>query len=279
MPLETLVGPNLAALLKRAQTVVGPDAVIVHTRRVRTADGSAFEVVAADPDTAARHAREQTNRPTAGHESFSPKQPLTGALVIAFVGPTGAGKTSTIAKLASHARVFGGRRVGLVTLDTYRVGAVEELRTHAAIARVPCEVVYGGGDVDGIRARFYERDVWLIDTPGRSPSNRRDREAIAFLLAALRPTEVHLVLPATWPPHLVGGLLRDSAGFGVTHLLATKVDEAPDEASVFQEAARRGLPMRWTTAGQSVPLDLGSASDALEASRLTNVGSAAGVLA
>jgi flagellar biosynthesis protein FlhF len=158
-----------------------------------------------------------------------------------------------------------------VTLDTYRVGAVDELRTHADIARAPLDVVYSAADADGIRARFAERDVWLVDTPGRSQANRRDREATAFLLAALGPTEVHLVLPATWPPHLVGAVLRENAGYGVTHLLTTKVDEAPDEAAVFQEAVRRGLPMRWTTGGQDVPLDLGSASDPLDASRLTNV--------
>lgn len=268
MPLETLVGSNLAVLLKRARQVVGPDAVILHTRRIRTPDGPAFEVVASDPMTARQRGGERRDPPNAALEAMMPGSPTEGPLIVALVGPTGAGKTTTLAKLASNRRVFGSRRVGLISLDTYRVGGAAQLRTYASIARLPIEVAYGAGDLAGIRERLSDRDVWLVDTPGRSPRHRQDRAESASLLASLAPTEVHLVLPASLSPPLAAAQVRDARRLGVTHLLATKLDEAPDESGLFDLALAHGFPMRWTTDGQDVPFDLGSAAEPLDAGRL-----------
>jgi flagellar biosynthesis protein FlhF len=269
VPLKTLIGTNLSALLREAETAVGPDALILHVRRIRTADGLRFEVAAADPATASKGPVETRPPATADLELIVPAQPRHGPLVIAFVGPTGGGKTTALAKLATHPRVFGSRAVGLIGLDTYRVGAIEQLQTYATIAGLPLEVVYEIEELEAARERLAHCDVLLVDTPGRSPRNRNDRESIDELLEALSPAEVHLVVPAALPPHLVRTLLRPGKGPGVTHLLVTKIDEAPDETASFELAVELGLPMRWTTDGQDVPFDLASADPQLAAARLS----------
>ncbi len=267
MPIKTLVGPNVALLLKQAQTAIGADAVILHVRRLRTADGIQFEVAAADPTSAARSDLTVRGTPTRALEAMAPAPVANGPLVIALVGPTGAGKTTTLAKLATHPRVFGGWRVGLIGLDTFRIGAIEQLRTYAAIARIPCEIAYGGDDLDQARARLADRDVILVDTPGRSAGHRLDREFAQQLVQRLEPREVHLVIPAGTAPHLARAMIRESRQAGITHLLVTKFDEAPDESGVLDLSVELGLPVRWTTEGQDVPFDLASADDRIAASR------------
>src|SRR5688572_17599736 len=131
-----------------------------------------FEVAAADPATAARGPAIATTSPDPDLELMVPARSGRGSLVIALVGPTGAGKTTTIAKLATHPSVFGERTVGLIGLDTYRIGAVDQLRTYAEIARLPFEIAYTVEDAERARQRLAKCDVILIDAPGRSPKNR-----------------------------------------------------------------------------------------------------------
>jgi flagellar biosynthesis protein FlhF len=268
VPLKTFIGTDLATLLRQAQAQVGRDALIVHVRRIRTETGSAFEIAAADPATAGRRAARGPGALDPRLETMTPVSPRSGQLVLAVVGRTGAGKTTAVAKLATHPRLFPGRRIGLLSLDTFRVGAVEQLATYAAIARLPLEIAYRPQDLAAARRRLADRDVILVDTPGRSPRQRRDRESLEVLLDGLRPGEVHLAIPAGTPLHLAAAAADEAAPYRVTHLLATKIDEAPDDAAVFNLAVRRSLPMRWVTTGQDVPFDLGSAAESLAAARL-----------
>ena len=99
---------------------------------------------------------------------------------IALVGPTGAGKTTTAAKLAVRRGLFGAGASGLLTLDTYRVGGMEQLATYAELADVPFEVVYDAREIDAAMKRLSSCDVVIIDTPGRSPASRRAHRAVAF---------------------------------------------------------------------------------------------------
>ena len=268
MPIKTLTGANVAALLGDAQTAIGPDAVIVHVRRVRTANGTLFEVTAADPVTALTAGRPTSWSVDPGSELIAPPQPPDGPLVIGFVGPTGAGKTTTIAKRAGHPRVFGRRSVGLICLDTFRIGGVEQLRTYAELSGIPSEVVYTEEDVTRVRAQLVSRDVWLIDTPGRSPRLRHDRSHVDSLLAALAPAEVHLTVPAGTPEHRVRALVKEPRLVPVTHLLVTKADEAPDESGPVDLAVNIGMPVRWITDGQDVPFDLAGAEATVSGARL-----------
>lgn len=269
MPIRTLVGPNVATLLKQAQLQIGADAVILHVRRVRTADGTLFEVAASDPATASRGEVVARGKPTAALEMMVPAQPAKGPLMVALVGPTGSGKTTTVAKLATHPRVFGSRRVGLLCLDTFRVGGIDQLKTYAEIARLPFEVAYSPEDLERARRKFADCDVILVDTPGRSPRQKNDRASAAELLELLSPSEIHLVIPAGTAPRLGRQLVREARTPRITHLLVSKCDEAPDENGVFELALDEALPIRWTTDGQDVPFDLASADESMLAARIS----------
>ncbi|HRP08177.1 MAG TPA: hypothetical protein PLL69_06775 [Gemmatimonadales bacterium] len=187
--------------------------------------------------------------------------------MIALVGPTGAGKTTTIAKLATNALAYGRGRVGLLGLDTYRVGAVEQLETYAQLADLPCEIVYESGDIDRGLRRLVECDVILVDTPGRGPRQGEDLETVREWVERIAPDEVHLALPASMMPHVLRRTMHQFRIFGVTHMLCTKFDECPVDSRVFDVVAREGRPMRWYTDGQNVPGDLQPATRRLESAR------------
>jgi flagellar biosynthesis protein FlhF len=180
---------------------------------------------------------------------------------IALVGPTGAGKTTTAAKLAVRRGMFGGARPGLLTIDTYRVGGMEQLATYAELADVPFEVVYDAREVPGAMKRLSQDcDVILIDTPGRSPASAALTERWRSLLDAIAPDEVHLVLPASLRADLAVDIGRayatSRAHCGATHLLISKLDEVPSERGVTDLALSLDMPARWITDGQDVPADL-----------------------
>lgn len=181
--------------------------------------------------------------------------------VIALVGPTGAGKTTTLAKLANHALGFAGRRVGLVCLDTYRVGAVEQSRHYAELSRLPFEVVWERSDVARVQKRMRDREIVLVDTPGRGPRAAGDLRDVQERLVEMLPDEVHLVLPAGLDRVAARRVITAHLPLGVTHLLPTKLDEHPTAEGIFELAMQFGLPMRWLTDGQEVPGDLQAAPD------------------
>jgi flagellar biosynthesis protein FlhF len=259
MALERFTGLKMAALLGDACRVLGPDAVAVATRARLADDGSrAYELLAGD-EAEARAFTERT-RALAQSPAIAPLPTLAARpqrpYVIALAGPTGAGKTTTLAKLATHPRVFRSRGVGFLTLDTYRVGAVAQLRTYADIAGLPCEVAYESKDLAPAMARLARCRVVLVDTPGRGPHRSADGDLLQHWLDRLHPDEVHLVLPAGLRPELARQLAVRGVELSVTHLLATKLDEAADDTALFDVAAETHLPMRWYTDGQDVPLDL-----------------------
>ena len=188
-------------------------------------------------------------------------RPTDRPRVIALVGPTGAGKTTTLAKLANHALGFEGRRVGLVCLDTYRVGAVEQSRHYAELSRIPFEVVWERSDVARVHKRMRDREVVLVDTPGRGPRATGDLRDVQERLVEMLPDEVHLVLPAGLDRVAARRVITAHLPLGVTHLLPSKLDEHPTSVGVFELAMQFGLPMRWLTDGQEVPRDLQAAPD------------------
>ncbi len=273
MPLKTYRGTAVGPLLALAQTEIGSDAVVVRTENVPGAERM-VEIVVADPETAKELAKLMPPRvPTASPAaatvagvSATPRAPAYPQR-IAIVGPTGAGKTTTTAKLASHSRVFEGRSVGLLCLDTYRVGAVEQLKSYAVLTERPLEVVYESRDIERATRRLASCDIILIDCPGRGPRNQRDSDAVHFLLDRLEPTEMHLALPSGLQPQLARRLIEHHRSRGATHLLATKVDEVPDDWAIFDLAAELNMPMRWLSDGQRVPQDIRSAAPRLDAAR------------
>lgn len=183
-------------------------------------------------------------------------------LVIALIGPTGVGKTTTLAKMATNRRVFGRMRVGLISTDTYRVAAVEQLKTFAGIAGLPVEVVYRPEELPKAIEALSGRDVVLIDTAGRS---QHDSEALTDLQEFMnlgKPDEVLLVLSAGTRVEDQREMVRRFGGIPATRIILTKLDEITSGGHLLDVAGL--LPREWVylTTGQNVPDDIVTA-DAL----------------
>jgi flagellar biosynthesis protein FlhF len=273
VPLESFTGHAVDVLLSRASQALGPDAEIIAVRTLRAPDGSSYyQVLASDARSAAGERRRMAPdggshpllKSSPGPDDFARhREQDPSPRVVAFVGPTGVGKTTTIAKLATHPEFFRRKRVGLLCLDTYRVGAVEQIRTYAEIAGMPLEVIYESADLPLALRRLADRDLILVDTPGRGPRHHADTQQVRQWLAQLAPHETHLVLPAGLQESLVRRTIEAYKSQGVTHLLPTKLDEAMDDWSLFDAAAECRLPMRWMSDGQEVPRDLKAAAPRL----------------
>lgn len=174
-------------------------------------------------------------------------------LVIALVGPTGVGKTTTIAKLAADLSLRKGKRVALIAADTYRIAAVEQIKTYAGIIGLPVEVVHGSEEMAEAMDRTREFDVVLVDTAGRSQRDTGRLDELAEVLAAAEPDRVHLVLAATTAEPVI---LEAAAAFNVlrpTSVAFTKLDEAVLLGSLVNVPRSLGMGVTYLTNGQDVP--------------------------
>lgn len=190
--------------------------------------------------------------------------PLGGpARVVALVGPTGVGKTTTVAKLASLAALVERRKVALITMDTYRVGGVEQLRRFAALIGVPLSVAGDGASLRQALEEHRDADLILIDTAGRSPKQPGALDAMAGAFArAGEPIQVHLVLAAANRLRELEATLRHYEGLGPECLVFTKTDEAWGGGAVLEACTRASLPVSFVCTGQRVPEDIAPASAA-----------------
>jgi len=196
--------------------------------------------------------------------------PVTGPIrvtparrrVVALVGPTGVGKTTTIAKLAAIYRLKEKRNVGLVTVDTYRIAAVEQLRTYADIIDLPMQVVSTPREMREAIRRLDGLDLILMDTAGRSPRDEiRIQELKAFLNEAAAD-EVHLVLSSVAAARTLELTAERFASVGTTSLIFTKLDEATGLGNLLSAVRKSNLPLSYLTNGQNVPDDIETAAPA-----------------
>lgn len=176
--------------------------------------------------------------------------------VIALVGPTGVGKTTTIAKLAANLTLREGRRVGLITQDHYRIAAVEQLATYARILRIPMEPVLTPQAMREAIQKLSSVDVILIDTAGRSQRDGARLAELKEFLAAARPDQIHLVLSSTAGESALREAMERFAQVGVRHVVFTKLDEAVGFGVLLNVLHRTGLRMSYFTTGQTVPDDI-----------------------
>jgi flagellar biosynthesis protein FlhF len=191
--------------------------------------------------------------------------------VVALVGPTGVGKTTTIAKLAANFRLREGRRVGLITVDTYRIAAVEQLRTYADIIDLPMEVVSTPREMREAVQRMRTFDLVLMDTAGRSPRDEVKIQELRAMLAEATPDEVHLVLSAASGARALAAAAENFAPAGVTSLLITKIDEATGLGNLLSLARASKLPFSYLTDGQNVPDDIAVADAKRLAQLILNI--------
>jgi len=176
--------------------------------------------------------------------------------IVALVGPTGVGKTTTIAKLASNFRLRDNLRLGLITVDTYRIAAVDQLRTYAEIIDLPMKVVTTPEEMPQAVAELADMDLILIDTAGRSPQDELRIHELKSYLDCISVDETHLVLSATTSHR---NLRRTVEMFDVVRphaAVLTKLDEAPERGAIVTLSAQLGLPISYFTTGQNVPQDI-----------------------
>ena len=180
--------------------------------------------------------------------------------LVALVGPTGVGKTTTVAKLAANYRLREKKRVGLITVDTYRVAAVEQLRTYADIIDLPMEVVATPREMREAVARMTDLDLVLLDTAGRSPRDEVQIQELKSMLGEAQADEVHLVLSSTAAARSLMTTAERFSMVGVTSLMLTKLDEATSLGHLLSLLRSCDLPISYVTNGQNVPDDIAVAS-------------------
>lgn len=180
--------------------------------------------------------------------------------VVAFVGPTGVGKTTTIAKLATAMHLLGENKVMLVSADTYRVGGAEQLETIAAIAGIPFHTVYSSQELRQLLRDTTSANYVFIDTVGRSPKNTGHIQEIGAHMEAAAPNRIFLVQSATVSEAMFTQTIERFSIVRPTDLVLTKVDETPVIGPIISSLYTRSLPLAYVTTGQSIPDDIEPAS-------------------
>lgn len=175
---------------------------------------------------------------------------------IALIGPTGVGKTTTIAKLAATFKLKQGKKVGLITMDTYRIAAVEQLRTYAGIIGLPLKVVNTAEQLTEAIAEYKDLDAILIDTAGRSQKASDKLGELKQVLAAANPHEVHLVLSSTVSQKVLLQTIDRFAAVDADRIIFTKLDEAVTGGVLLNVARRVGKKVSYITTGQEVPHEI-----------------------
>jgi flagellar biosynthesis protein FlhF len=187
---------------------------------------------------------------------------------VMLVGPTGVGKTTTIAKLAAHYALELKRKVALITLDTYRVAAVEQLRVYANILGLSVDVALTSKDLSEFLDKRKDADLILIDTAGRSPRDEMGLAELPHLNPRDRAIEAHLVLAAVTGESDMQDIIARYAVLPVHRLIFTKVDETTQIGPIFNLVRRSGIPVSYISTGQCVPDDLELATPSLLADLL-----------
>lgn len=174
--------------------------------------------------------------------------------IIRFVGPTGVGKTTTLAKIAANCMLKDGKKVAFITTDTYRIAAIEQLKTYARILDVPVEVAYTHDDYNRAIEKFSSYDVILVDTAGR---NFRESKYVKELQRNINiNTKTYLVLSLTAKPKDMIDIYDQFNHLPIHQVIFTKIDETLQYGSMLNMILRNNIGIAYVTNGQDVPDDL-----------------------
>lgn len=184
----------------------------------------------------------------------------SNAHYVAVVGPSGVGKTTTIAKLASKDALVYRRQVALITLDVYRVGAVEQIRAYAELIGIPLEIVTDPSELAAAITRVEGADRVYIDTAGRGPTDLISQKAMAEALGSVEDLEILLAVAAGGSAAQIDQVIQRFAQLRPDRLVMTKCDEAESLAELVYAPARSRIPVAFITTGQRVPEDLETAT-------------------
>jgi flagellar biosynthesis protein FlhF len=178
--------------------------------------------------------------------------------VVFFIGPTGVGKTTTIAKLASRYKLEKKCKLAVITADTYRIAAVEQIRTYANILSVPIDVVYTSDELKAAIDKYKEYDLIFVDTAGRSHNNNEQRDDVKKMLETMRGyhQEIYLVVSATTKYRDLVKITQTYSDITNYRLLFTKIDETSALGNILNIKMLTNAPLSYTTFGQNVPDDI-----------------------
>ncbi|MPL99956.1 Flagellar biosynthesis protein FlhF [bioreactor metagenome] len=179
---------------------------------------------------------------------------LRGKVVL--VGPTGVGKTTTIAKLAGRLALIEKKKVGLITIDTYRIGAVEQLKTYAEIMNIPFKVVITLKEMEGAVKELEACDVILVDTTGRSSKNTMQISELRAFIQKVNADHIMLVMSGTTKNRDIQTILEGYNELAYEELIITKLDETSTYGCVYNIVKRSNKPIAYITTGQDVPDDI-----------------------
>ncbi|MGI6707472.1 MAG: flagellar biosynthesis protein FlhF [Clostridia bacterium] len=188
--------------------------------------------------------------------------------VVIFLGPTGAGKTTTLAKLAAKYSLEHGVEVGLITEDTYRIAAVEQLRTYGEIMGLPLQVIYSPEEVKDALKEFRDKQLIFIDTAGKSPMDRSRDQRMKDLIELSGADEIYLTISATTGYPGCVSIVEAYRHIQDIKLVFTKLDETTAYGALLNTRMLLDRPMAYFTTGQGVPDDIETANPAKIANHL-----------
>jgi len=194
--------------------------------------------------------------PTAGEIKIDPER----GKVVTIVGPTGVGKTTTVAKLAANYYLVKGYTVGLVSIDAFRIGAFEQLKQYAEMMNLPVQLALTPQATEEAVKSYEDKDITFVDTVGRSPTNPVNMAELKAYVGAIQPDEVHLALPATTKYQDLMVVNEKYKDLGINNLLFTKLDETLSYDSLINVAYKVRRPLSYFTTGQTVPYDIEEAN-------------------
>ncbi|PIE58445.1 MAG: flagellar biosynthesis protein FlhF [Desulfobulbus propionicus] len=189
---------------------------------------------------------------------------------LSLIGPTGVGKTTTIAKLAANYLCRFGGKIALITIDTFRIAAVEQLKVYGEIMGLPVAVVLKPEELEQALARFEHYDLILIDTAGRSPSNRQELEDMAAFMRPRFNIQHHLVLSATTREREIQDIIKQFSILPIKTFIFSKVDECERLGVILNTHIHNNTPISFLTNGQRVPEDIISPNPKVMADYIMN---------
>jgi flagellar biosynthesis protein FlhF len=182
--------------------------------------------------------------------------------IIALVGPTGVGKTTTTAKLAAMYALNRGNKVALITMDIFRVGAVEQLKTYSRIMGIPLEVASTPKELEKAVEKYCQYDLIFIDTAGRSHKDKEKLDEMKNFLDNKIPIEIFLCLAATTKDRELEEILKRFKIFAISKVVFTKIDESESLGNMVNLLMKDNLQVAYFTNGQRVPEDIEIATPA-----------------
>jgi flagellar biosynthesis protein FlhF len=187
--------------------------------------------------------------------------PANEGRVHAFIGPTGVGKTTTIAKIAAMYSLNEKKKVGMITIDTYRIGAVEQLKIYADILGLPFEVVNSIDDIQKSMDNLKDCDMIFVDTTGRSIKNIMQLSELKLYLDRIKPDVTYLVISMTTKYNDLIQILNGFSTMDYNSVILTKLDETSTYGSLLNVACNTDVPISFITVGQNVPDDIEAATE------------------